>query len=448
MIKFTSPHALAGLPENEPILLALSGGADSAALLDLLARHASEHGCALYAAHVDHLIRADEHERDRRFCESLAARYGIGIFTKKADVPRLAAESGDSLETAARRVRYEFFAEIMKENGIKILATAHNADDNLETLIFNITRGTGLRGVCGIPPTRDFEGGIVVRPILGAKKAEIIAYCDKNGLAYVQDSTNSDVSYARNRIRLNVLPELRRINAGASEAAKSLTESLALDYDFISSEAKKLIAPDGSLPLDALRQAHPALCRHAVALAFAEAADTALEAVHIEAIEELCRKAKSFSRVSLPASMCARIENGALRFLPDDKSEKTTENYEISLRMGKNPITRHIILYVTEQNDKNIYKSATRIILNSDKIIGELVARPRRAGDKILMNGMHRDLRKLMNEKKLPPELRSALPVISDDEGVLFVPYIGARDGARGGQHNICIELTEEINEE
>ena len=446
MIKFNSPHKLAGLPENEPILLALSGGADSSALLDLLAAYAKEHGCTVFAAHVDHLIRADEHDRDRLFCETLAAKYGIKIFTKKADVPKIAAETGDSLETAARRVRYEFFAEIMKENGIKILATAHNADDNLETLIFNITRGTALRGACGIPPTREFEGGIIVRPILGAKKSEIISYCDENGLSYVTDSTNSDASYARNRIRLNVLPELRHINAEASAAAKSLTESLALDYDFIRSEAEKLIC-DGGIPLDALNEAHPSLRRHAILLAFEKISNTGLESVHIEAILSLCKRSKNFSRVSLPGAMSARIENGYLRFMADKKGATQNENYEITLKMGKNVLPRHIILYVTEQNDKNIYKSATQAKISCDKIMGKLVARPRMPGDKILMNGIHRDLRKLMNEKKLPPERRSEIPVVSDDNGVLFVPYIGIRDGAFAGSHNICIELTEEINE-
>ena len=142
MIKFKSPHELAGLSQNEPILLALSGGADSAALLHLLAKYSEHVGCKLFAAHVDHMIRENEHERDCEFCRALAKKYGIEIFVLKADIPALARESGESEELTARRVRYEFFSDIMKENGIKILATAHNADDNLETVLFNLTRGT------------------------------------------------------------------------------------------------------------------------------------------------------------------------------------------------------------------------------------------------------------------------------------------------------------------
>lgn len=446
MISFSDPHALAGLDKSEPILLALSGGADSSALLDLLAHHCKKCGATLYAAHVDHLIRKDEHDRDRRFCEALGQKYGIKVFTLKADVPRLAAESGESLELAARKVRYSFFAEIMKENGIRILATAHNADDNFETLIFNITRGTGLRGICGIPAVRELEGGTVVRPILGAKKSEIINYCTENGLSFVTDSTNSDVSYARNRIRLNVMPELRRINADAASSAANLCESVSLDYDFIEQSALALILDDGSLELSSLLSAHPALIRHALTLAFARVSAATLERVHIEALIRLCEAKKNFSSLSLPAGMTARIENGKLRFLPVSDLSKENENYEIKLKAGKNILGRHILLYVGEQNDKNVYKSATRISIDSAKIIGDLRARTRKAGDRILINGMHKDIRKLMNEKKLAPELRACLPLICDESGVLWVPFIGARDGAVA--RGLCDRIEFEIKQQ
>ncbi len=429
MIIFKDPHKLAGLDSKEPILLALSGGADSSALLDLLAEHCKKNGSALYAAHVDHMIREDEHERDRRFCEALAKKYGIEIFTLEADLPRIAAESGESLELAARGVRYAFFSEIMRKNNIKILATAHNADDNLETVIFNLARGTGIRGACGIPPVRSFDGGLIVRPILEAEKSDILAYCDRRGLEYVTDRTNADDSYSRNRIRLNVIPELRKINRSAAECATRFSRSLSLDCDFIEKSAEALIESDGSIKISALLSSHLSPARCAVALAYEKVCQSSLETVHIDAVIELCKNGKGFSSISLPSNMRARIENGVLRFIPDQKERRANEFYEINLQTGKNILDRHILLYVDRQNDKNIYKSATQITIASDKIIGSLYARTRKPGDRIFQNGMHKELRKLMNEKKIPPELRDSLPVICDGEGILWVPYVGARDG-------------------
>ncbi len=435
MISFKNPHTAANLAPSEPILLALSGGSDSVTLLDLLAKYSAEVGCRLYAAHVDHGIRENEHERDRLFCRELANKYEIEIFVLEADIPKIAKESGESEELAARRVRYSFFADVMKKNGIKLLATAHNADDDLETVIFNLTRGCGLRGLCGIPPVRTFEGGTVVRPILGATKDEILEYCRENGLSYVTDSTNFDDSYSRNRIRLNVIPELKKLNPAVARSINKLCSSLAADRDFIESEARKYVEIDGSVKLDSLAFAPAALLPHIMVCAFETAAGGTLEAVHVEDLIELCKKAKAFSSISLPHSMMGRIENGYLRFSTDKKSADENNFYEIKLKEGKNMLDRHILLYVSPQNDKNIYKSAIRMAIASDKIKGEMYARCRLPGDKILINGMHKDVRRLMSAKKILPELRSKLPVICDDLGILCVPLVGIRDGARAREN-------------
>ena len=142
---FVPPHEMLSLPKETPVLLAFSGGADSASLLDMLSVSCKECGAPLYAAHLDHMIRKDEHERDRLFCQKAAENYGIRLFTECADIPAIAKENGQSEELAAREVRYSFFLKIMREYSIPILVTAHNADDNLETLIFNPTRGGGAR---------------------------------------------------------------------------------------------------------------------------------------------------------------------------------------------------------------------------------------------------------------------------------------------------------------
>ena len=137
---FRAPHTLTGLPQNDSILVAFSGGADSGALLHMMTLYAKASGAQLFAAHVNHGIRGAEADRDEDFCKKVASAYGIKLFTLHANVPEIAKKEKKSIETAARDVRYAFFADVMKANSIKTLCVAHNANDNLETILFNITR--------------------------------------------------------------------------------------------------------------------------------------------------------------------------------------------------------------------------------------------------------------------------------------------------------------------
>ena len=225
---FIPPHLLSGKNKIEPFLVALSGGADSRALFDISSKYCRENGSFFYAAHVNHGIRGDEAIRDRDFCIALARACPEcrDIFVLDADVPKMAAESGRSLELEARLLRYSFFNNIMKEKNIELLATAHNADDNLETLIFNLTRGSGARGMRGSPQYRLFEGGIIVRPILCMTKSEILDYCRENSLEFVTDSTNECTDYSRNLIRAKIVPLLEELNPEVRRAAMRLSDSM------------------------------------------------------------------------------------------------------------------------------------------------------------------------------------------------------------------------------
>ena len=137
---FVSAHSLSGMDSSASVLVGFSGGADSRALLDILTKHASLCGFTVYAAHVNHCIRGEEADRDEDFCKRVAKEYGIEIFVHRVDIPKLARESSKSIELCARDERYSFFARIMKEKSIPILATAHNSNDNLETMLFNLAR--------------------------------------------------------------------------------------------------------------------------------------------------------------------------------------------------------------------------------------------------------------------------------------------------------------------
>ena len=434
--EFKAPHLLSGLDASTPILVGFSGGADSSALLLMLRIYSEQSGARIYAAHVNHGIRGSEADRDERFCKELAESLGVEFFSTRLDIPAIAKESGESIESAARNERYRFFSEIMQKKSIPILATAHNADDNLETMIFNLTRGAGLGGLCGIPSVRQTEGGIVIRPILSMEKRDIVAFCNDNGINFVTDSTNADIEYTRNKIRNQIIPILKEINTGVTQNASRTAEALKEDAsylqiatdDFLSSLSEK-----NSIELSCFSNSHPAIINRALMRIHSElSGKNTLEAVHINAIKELTKKGIPHSAVSLPQGFDAVIENGKLCFLPTKKPTEVAE-FDIALSDGRNSIDEaEVEIFINaEPNSKNIYKKSIILSIDSAKIKGAIHARSRHAGDKILSGGMHKSLKKLLNEKKIPLEYRARIPIIYDDEGILAIPFVAIRDGAR-----------------
>ena len=189
---------------GDDVTVALSGGADSAALLWCLRKLAPALGIRLRAAHFHHGLRGPEADRDAEFCRELCARWEIPFLLGRGDAAAEAAKTGRSLEEAARVLRYAF----LEQNAPGLIATAHNADDNVETLLMHLLRGTGPRGLGGIPPRR----GRVIRPLLSCTRAEILALLDREGLPHVEDSSNAGDDCLRNRLRHRVIPLLRREN--------------------------------------------------------------------------------------------------------------------------------------------------------------------------------------------------------------------------------------------
>ena len=241
-ISYVSPHSLASLPKSTPVLLAFSGGADSSALFSLLVQDSKIKGYPLYAAHFNHGIRGEEAERDAEFCQNVAKQFDVPFFLGSADVPALARAHGNSIEQEAREQRYAFFEKIMREHHIPILVTAHHADDQVETVLLHLLRGSGVNGLAGIKEHRIFCGDLhIVRPLLRAEKSDILAYCKENGVDFVTDSTNDDTAYARNFIRSELTPRMRELQPNLSMVFARLSRSAADADDFVSCEARKFI---------------------------------------------------------------------------------------------------------------------------------------------------------------------------------------------------------------
>ncbi len=449
---YNSPHEIAGVDKKAPVLLALSGGADSVSLLYNLVTESKSEGFEVFAAHVNHNIRLDgygnEAKRDEDFCRELCERLGIRLFVKSVDVPTLAKALGESIEGAARRVRYEFFSEIMREQGISLLVTAHNASDNFETQIFNLCRGSSLAGICGIPRRRSFDGDkLIVRPILSGTKAEILGFCEENSISFVTDSTNLETDATRNKIRNIIVPELEKIFPSAQSAAARLAMTAADAVEYISGQAQAYLdgasATDGkiSFSCESFLSLHISLQREVVSLA-AKKLGVGLEYTHIQSVVRLIANGVPHSGLNLPSGLICRIEDGRAVISAKDE-DVVSADYEISFNGSLAELdSAGFCVVAGEKNlskiNTEIYTLYTNATLKGDKIKDGLLAgrgmlRSRREGDRIIDGGNTKRLKKLMCDKKIPMNIRNSLPILTLDGEIVYVPMCAISDSAKRG---------------
>lgn len=418
-----TPFSLCGLPESTGVLLAYSGGADSSALLHLLSRQAKEYGFSLTLAHVNHGIRGKDAERDEAFCKQTAAQYGCEIFVRRADIPVLAKTRKTGIEEEARRLRYDFFAEVMEKTGAKILVTAHHADDNLETILFRLSRGTSLSGLCGIAPARPFCGGYLVRPLLSVSKDELLAYCKAEGIAFVEDASNAELSYTRNFIRNNVVPGLKQLFEKPEKRVFRTAGWLREDEEYLSELAKKTgIDPTKtSLPLETLSALPLPLLRRILGR-FAEA-HTGKSPSGAHLIGLLTMVKEGAGKTELARGYRAAVEGNKLKIDPPN------EGLQIAFPpFGEGEWFAGGIQIRVEAGNTLVHPQKNACVLTFDPA-NLPVWRIRRPGETILLRSHHRKLRKCYREAGVSPYFRERIPLLCDDAGVVFAPYVGVRDG-------------------
>ncbi len=437
----------AEIDSADTIIVGYSGGADSRFLLYMLCQYIKDNNCKalIKAAHMNHMIRGNEADRDEAFCMESAESMGIPCIVRKTDVPSIAKASLRGLEETARNERYSFFNELCRKySGKTIVATAHNADDNLETVIFNMLRGTGIRGMSGIPPMRD---GIFVRPILAFGGKEIRRVCKELGLEYVYDSTNSDTDYKRNYIRHNVIPVLNEIASSPHSAVLKMSENLRMDAEYLdkrSDEAYKSVMLKNGLKADAVALASlddAILTRVICKMYGSSAGGEFLEHTHISAIVKLLRRKGTFS-VSVPGNKFFLSNGTEAEFTSDIKKtriqkNKSNKTYKIEAN-GKPFRMYNFSLTLSCENEKqtflddkagNIYNLSIHKAMSFGKIKGSLFIRFRNDGDIFRYGGMNRKVKKIMSEKKIPADRRDRIPMLCDDEGIIWIPGFPLRDG-------------------
>ncbi len=469
MLPFTLPHAPA-------YLVAFSGGADSRLLLELTVRALLERDGEggrrqVVAAHLHHGIRGDEADRDLAFCKEVCGRLEVELISERVDVPALAAASGESPETVARRARYEFLERIMADRGIPVLLTAHHADDNLETVVARLLRGSGTRGVGGIPPVRELgitPDGLclaVHRPLLEWTRRDILAACGELGLDYVTDSSNLADDCTRNRIRHTVVPALEAIGGKdiPQRAAARLAASAREDEDCLMGLAEAQMnthrSPDGDgLFLEELKNHHPAISKRMMAILYGRVTagedprdgSGTLSAAHLEALCELIHKGIPESSVTLPRSVEARIRGDRLYIRPAEDARPTPPPPPVSLGEGCTPWGDGVTVEVESSptllsplEGEGIHGSA---VFPADLPL-PLLMRRREPGDVILSHGMHKKLKKLLCDKRIPPHLRDCIPLICLPNGTpdgepLWYPGAAFRDGYPAPTEGACLRIT------
>lgn len=420
-----------GMPDNtEKIAVAFSGGADSLALLHFL----KNEGYNISAIHINHGIRGDEADGDEDFCRDFCQKNSIPFYCSRVNVPGAAKEMGIGLEEAARKIRYGEIERIIKEESINTVATAHHADDNMETLIFNITRGSSLKGARAIPPVR----GRNIRPLIECTREEITEYCEKNSLEYVTDSTNLSTDYTRNFIRHKISPLIKQINPDAPGAFSRFCASARRDEDFIQGMAAKL--PE-NIKRSELSSLHPALLTRYIyreADKFGVTPSQKAAELLISAI----RMGNEYKVVDMGYNLKAVCDRDTLRF--EKESFCKEEQKELVLQMGENDLFEMGKLYLTDDEEIfkefcNIYKISSHTRLCYDKIKGNLYIRCRKNGDRYRYGGITRSLKKLLCEKKLSVMQRDMLPIVCDESGIAWVPSFPVRDDLKVKEEKIKI---------
>lgn len=402
------------------VVVAVSGGSDSMVLLHLLNSLKEEYRLNLCAAHVNHCIRGESAESDEQFVREKCSELGVELYVKKADVIKMAAEQGIGLEECGRNVRYGFFNSLGDN---VIIATAHNLSDRAETFLFNYARGSALRGLCSIPPVREN----IVRPLIDCTKAEILDFCEHNGIEYVTDVTNADVKYSRNRIRHNVITELAKINSSFETCAGRCMDSLNEDEAFLSSLADETLKKSeckNGFDAAILAEAPLPVRKRTIVKIIEKTVGVTVESKFING---LCNLLENGGNTQINGGVTVRVRKGLLDFPKEDGEQPEYQELENINSFCGAQIESEIIYKGETNNLQNISNYGLEYYLDCDKIHGKVIIRSREEGDKITLASRKctKSLKKLFNELAVPPEKRSSVAVFADESGVVLVEGAG-----------------------
>lgn len=392
------------LQRGDRVLCAVSGGVDSMVLLRLLHRLSRFHGFSVNAATFDHRIRP-EGAGDVDFVLRCCEAWGIPCQAGSADVPAEAARARAGLEETARRLRYAFLEATADQIGADRIATAHNADDNAETVLLHLLRGSGLQGLGGIAPVR----GRIIRPLLGVSRSEIESWCAATDTPHVEDATNADTAYTRNYLRHEVLPLLRERNPRLLTTLGRMAEGLRRDSAYLEGEAEKLLrltrrAPGRiSCPTEQLLSLPEALSLRLIQHMAAQLLpDTVLSAAQRERVLALCRSERPGAACVLTGALCARREYEEIVLTAEQNPE---EEGFVTLQPGERVRFRGRVLTCEERRcPEGKFNQPHEYFLCPGEAL--LLRAPRPGEDITLPSRPRKAVKKLLSDAKVPRHLR------------------------------------------
>jgi len=460
----------------DKILLSVSGGADSIALLHVMSalQAAGVIRAELLCAHINHQLRGAEADGDEVFVVKQAGILKLSVITRRIDVRGYASKRKLSIETAARELRIEELVDIAKANGCSWVATGHQKNDNAETVLQRLSRGTGIRGLGGIWPVRDFGDGIsFVRPLLCVSRGEIVEYLKGRGLQWREDRTNVNCTYRRNYIRHRLLPELQRDCSGCIvEELSELAESSRKFYSLVCERAKKVWEGLADFKGDNLKldleefEQEPAAVKVELVrrgLTFIGSGEGDLTQRHYERILQLAEQNESGKRIELPGGFVVQREYGKLIFAQAGETFKAEEQIDKSMQVkipGRVKFGRYLIEAVVleaEKCDVEKFKAEKNEFVewfDFEKVKEPLVVRYRQAGDRFTPLGLGEEKKvgKFLTAARVPQEVREKVLVVADSKRIIWVwpirisEQVKLNDQTRKVlQLRIAAENTEEI---
>lgn len=406
------------LPPGTKVLTALSGGKDSVYLLHRLLQLAQSRKLTVFAAHLNHHLRGEESDRDEVFVRELCRKWHVPLQVGHADVSDYASRKRLGIEEAARELRYAFLEGVRQDLDCDVIATAHQADDQAETMLLNLARGAGAKGLSGIPAVR----GQIIRPILDIPRSEIERYLSAYNIPYVEDSTNRSDAFSRNRVRHQVLPVLSELNPRFVSHAAAAARSLREDDECLQAMAEAFLSAhyreDGlsaralsELPIPIAARALRTIC------------GPALTRRQTEQILSLCGQTE---RHSIDVSgRTVRFDQGRLMFT--SSAAGSIVPITITGKRGTCGAGAYRISWEMGKADGEVHNSFNTFLLKREKIQGTVCITEKQDGDCIRLPGRNctKTLKSLFQERKLTQDQRRALPVLRDEAGVLAVPGFG-----------------------